>query len=171
MLKLNTILSLSKETESKPNQNYCSSASSEEDKKITEEYKKLICQNKSTDKKVDIVQKAIDQNTIDYLYKLKDGKYYNIIMPFLIKSELFILIENAKTNRKWWKQHSNLLQTRRTTDSLTESNINDQPGNLQWIKFWCYGQTGDAVKVHLPETNIEVWKMNFGLFHQKLKVL
>ena len=88
MLKLNTILSLSKETESKPNQNYCSSASSEEDKKITEEYKKLICQNKSTDKKFDIVQKAIDQNTIDYLYKLKDGKYYNIIMPFLIKYRL-----------------------------------------------------------------------------------
>ena len=48
---------------------------------------------------------------------------------------------------------------------LAESKINNQPGNLQWTRFLCYGQTGDKVKVHPPEINIEVWRMNFGLFH------
>ena len=53
---------------------------------------------------------------------------------------------------------------------LPESKINDQPGNLQWTRFWCYGQTGDEVKVHPLEINIEFhppnfnvdfWRMNF----------
>ena len=48
---------------------------------------------------------------------------------------------------------------------LTKSYTNDQPGNLQWTKLRCYGQTGDAVKVHPPEINIGVWRMNFDFFH------
>ena len=48
---------------------------------------------------------------------------------------------------------------------LAESKINYQPGNLQWTRFLCYGQTGDEIKVHPPEINIKVWRMNFGLFH------
>jgi hypothetical protein len=39
---------------------------------------------------------------------------------------------------------------------LAESKINDQPGNLQWTRFWCYGQTGDAVTVCLY-ANAELW--------------
>ena len=39
---------------------------------------------------------------------------------------------------------------------LAESKISDKPGNLQWTRYWCYGQTGDAVTVCLY-ASAELW--------------